>query len=158
MNIKTVICGVLALSIIGSAFAQDSTPRKYDIVVFGSNKPKVDPHKPRSTAYTVTSTGVSFTYLKDGYSSSALAVNYPVFSVVDTPVTIDAIGSYQNGTQLYLGGGLDWHVYKNKNGWSLNLMGGYKGFDVSHGFDFSSGKGGLVYGFGISVPLLNSGN
>ncbi len=105
--------------------------------------------KAQSVALTETSTGWSFTYLRDGYDGlvgitgklTPLQPRLSLNALVVTPTN----SSFAQ--KAWVGAALQYDLL-GKNGWDVSVLGGYKGYDVTTSFaNQTLNKNNLVVGF-----------
>ena len=115
----------------------------------------------QSLAYSVSGTSLSALWLNDGAGNNFTAVDVPVFSLGGLPIPVDivAIGAYQipnstsgTKTNLYAGTGVSVNVLKSK-GYSLSVIGGFKGLDLTQNFTAAQGTKSFVFGLSLTIPL-----
>lgn len=65
------------------------------------------------------------------------------------------VSDFKTDERWYAGAMLAWRAYDKKDGLKLDLLLGFKGVDISNGFDNISfeTKKPLVFGIGVSVPI-----
>jgi hypothetical protein len=137
------------------AFAQDSVglrPMNY--------KEKQNQFKAQSLDTKVSNGQVSVLWLRDGYSNDYTAVAVPMFKVtgLGNRVNLVAVGAYDSKftkTNLYVGTGVQVNLVRHA-GFSLDVYGAYKGFNLGDNFRAADSKGAFVWGIGVSAPI--SGN
>jgi len=107
---------------------------------------------------TTVSDKISILYLRDGLNSDYKAISYKLWTVpgLNDRLAISAIGAIQNGgTQnVYTGTGLTYTVYE-RAGWKFEVIGGLKGFQLNDEFRWQTGRDSVVFGFGLSIPIVS---
>ena len=165
MRVLSIIALLFCLSI--PAFAQDQsvpsgeiaqTQTTTTVTHVGKLQRDEVPVKPKSVATTVTSTSIGVLYLADATGSSATALSVPLYTFPGTNgklkiCTIGAVTLGTPSTQIYVGAAISYLLYSNAQGWSITLIGGAKGFDLTDSFRMASGSHAPVFGFGITVPI-----
>ena len=151
---KLLISLVALATLVTSVFAQDTNTKKYVI------QPKDGQVGTQSTSWNLSlNDGFSLVYLQDGLGQDHSAISYKLYilPVLDGKLSINAIGSYDTqNNNVYMGTALSYQVFDTK-GFKLNVLAGWKGFDFSS-TSFTGGKGGFVWGVGLTIPLGSIGN
>ena len=160
-NLITTLIAAVALAVSATAFSQTTSTVTKSHVVERTTQSSKAPVVQKSVAYSVTTTNVNLLYLRDGYDNHT-ALSVPVYTFPSTGgrLTANTLGAANmNDLQhkVYVGAGLDYKV-PIKNGYSFDLTGGLKGFDLANlgaspTAGFVTGKSAWVFGVGVTIPL-----
>ena len=161
-KLSLVAIATLALSAMGFAqtTTQTTTTTTKVVTTTTNAKPTVyvaksnQQVKEQSIAVTTNSNGISLTYLRDGYQGM-VGVTGQVTQLLPR-LNLDALGVtplVKTGTtsQAWVGGALQYDLLgKPLSGWSVNLLGGYKGWDVTQPFSAQTLQfQNFVFGFTV---------
>lgn len=145
----------LVACLVAGAFAQSNRLP----VDAGTLRPERGQVGAQSTTFTMTEKGFNFLWLNDGYDSLG-AISYTIAPIKGTNgrLRLQALGAGNPGNlseKAYLTMGLGYNLFNAANGFRLDVFAGPKGFNMADNWKFQSGKGSLVFGFGVSIPLGN---
>lgn len=149
---RLLVLLIAMVALVATSFAQTTT-----------NKLPVDAGvvsgqvSAQSSTITLTEKGFNWLWLNDGYDNLA-AVSYTIAPIGGTNgrLRLQALGASDPSDasrKTYLSLGLGYNVFNAANGFRLDVFAGPKGFNIADKWEFQRGKGALVFGFGISVPL-----
>ncbi len=113
----------------------------------------------QSSTITMTEKGFNWLYLNDGYDTLA-AVSYTLAPISGTNgrLRLQALGAADPSDasrKTYLSLGLGYNVFNAANGFRFDVFAGPKGFNIADKWEWQCGRGSIVFGFGVSIPLCS---